>query len=45
MDKTILIKNIEQNQGILVYKKAIIGEHRKNYILRDINYFDKMSVS
>ena len=25
-------------------KKALISEHRKNYIFRDINYFVEMSV-
>ena len=39
MDETILINKIEQNHGVLVYKKA--EEHRKNYILRDINNFVK----
>ena len=38
-------KKIEQNHGVLVYKKALKSEHRKHYILRDINYFVKMSVS
>ena len=42
---TIYIKKIERNHGVLVYKKALISEYRKNYIFRDINYFVKMSVS
>ena len=32
-------KKNERNHGVLVYKKAPISEHCKNYILRDINYF------
>ena len=43
--ETILIKKIGRNHGILVYKKALINEHRKNDIFRDINYFVKMNVS
>ena len=43
--KTILIKKIGRNHGISVYKKALINEHRKNYIFRDNNCFVKMSVS
>ena len=35
--ETILIKIIEPNHGVLVYKKALISEHQKKYILRDIN--------
>ena len=42
---TILIKNIERNHDVLAYKKALMSGHRKNYILRDINYFVKMSFS
>ena len=42
MADPILIKIIEQNHGILVHKKALISEDRKNYILRDINYFVKI---
>ena len=42
--ETILFKKIGLNHGISVYKKALISEHRKIYIFRDINYFDKMSV-
>ena len=30
--ETILIKKIGRNHGISVYKKALINEHRKNYI-------------
>ena len=30
--ETILIKKIERNHGISVYKKALISEDRKNYI-------------
>ena len=30
-------KKIGRNHGLLVYKKALISEHRKNYIFRDIN--------
>ena len=44
-NESILIKKIEPIHGVLVYKKAIINEHRKDDILRDINYFVKMSVS
>ena len=35
--ETILTKKIGQSHGISVYKKALISEHRKNYIFRD-NY-------
>ena len=36
--KIILIKKkIGRKHGVLVYKKALISEHRKNYIFRDIN--------
>ena len=42
--ETILIKKIGRNHGISVYKKALISEHRKNYIFRDNNYYVKMSV-
>ena len=42
---TILIKKIEQNHGVLVFKKALLCKHRTNYIFRDINWFVKMSVS
>ena len=45
MAETILIKKIGQSHGILVYKKALISEHRKNYIFRDNNCFVKISVS
>ena len=41
----VLTKKIEPNHGVLVYKKSLMSEHRKNYILRDINEFIKMSVS
>ena len=40
----MLIKKIGRNHDISVYKKALISEHRKNYIFRD-NCFVKMSVS
>ena len=40
-----LIKKNERDHGCLIYKKALMSKHRKNYILRDINYFVKMSVS
>ena len=46
--KPILEKEIERNHGISVYKKSesVMREHLKNnYILQDINYFVKMSVS
>ena len=43
--ENILIKKIELSQGISLYKKALISEHRKNYIFRDNNCFVKMSVS
>ena len=32
------------NHGVLVYKKALMSEHLKNYIFRDINCFVKMSL-
>ena len=38
-------KKIGQNHSISVYKRALISEHRKNYIFRDNNSFVKMSVS
>ena len=44
-DETILINQTERNHGISVYKKALISEHRKNYIFLDNNCFVKMSVS
>ena len=37
--ETILIKKIGRNHGISDYKKALISEHRKNYI------FVKISIS
>ena len=40
-----MIKKIFQNHGVLVYKKALISEHRKHCIFRDINCFVKMFVS
>ena len=43
--ETILIEKIGRNHGISVHKKALISEHRKNDIFRDINCFVKMSVS
>ena len=43
--ETILIEKFGQNHGISLYKKALISEHRKNYIFRDNNGFVKMSVS
>ena len=42
--ETILIKKIGRNHGISVSKKALISEHRKNYIFRDNNRFVKVSV-
>ena len=42
--ETILIKKIGRKNGISVYKKALISEHRNNYIFRDDNCFVKMSV-
>ena len=41
----LLKKKIERNHCILLYKKAQMIEHRKNYILRDIGDFVKMSIS
>ena len=35
--ETILIKKIGRNYGVMVYKKALISKHRKNYIFRDNN--------
>ena len=43
--ESILIKKIERNHSLLVYKNALTNEHRKNDILRDINDFVKVSVS
>ena len=43
--ETILTEKIGRNHDILVYKKALINEHRKNYIFRDNNCFVKMSAS
>ena len=43
--QTILIKKIGQNHGISLYKKALLSEHRKNYIFGDNNCFVKMSTS
>ena len=43
--ETISIKKIGRNHSFSVYKKALISEHRKNYIFRDNNCFVKMSVS
>ena len=43
--ETILIKKIGRNYGISLYKKALISEHRKNYIFRDNNCVVKVSVS
>ena len=43
--QTIMIKKIQRNHGIWVYKKGLISEHRKNDIFRDNNCFVKMSVS
>ena len=43
--KTILLKKIERNYRILVYKKTLMSEHQKIYILRDINDFINTSVS
>ena len=43
--ETILIKKFGRNHGISIYKKALISEHRKNYIFLDNNCFVKMSVS
>ena len=43
--ETILIKIIGRNQGISVYKKALISKQRKNDIFRDNKCFVKMSVS
>ena len=45
MAERILIKKIGRKHRISVYKKALIGEHRKNYICRGINYLVKMAVS
>ena len=43
--KLFLLKKIGRNHGISLYKKALISQHRKNYIFRDNNCFVKMSVS
>ena len=45
MVENILIKKIDRTHGSLVYKKALISEHRKTYIFRDNNCFVKMPVS
>ena len=42
--ETILIKKIERNRDGLVYKKALMSEHRKNNIFQD-NGIVKMPVS
>ena len=45
--ETIFLKNkFERNYGVLLYKKAIITEHRKNEILLliDINDFVKTNL-
>ena len=39
--ETILIKKIGQNHGVSVYKKALISEHRKNYIFRENTVLSK----
>ena len=39
-----MIKKIGRNYGISVYKKALMSEHRKNCIFRNINYFVNVSV-
>ena len=43
----ILLKKIERNHSILVYKKSLVIEHQKITFLRDINYlcllFSKLS--
>ena len=36
---------IERNHAVLLYKKVLMIEHRKNYILPDISDFVKMSIS
>ena len=41
--QSILIKKIVRSHGVFIYKKALITEHRKIYILRDFNYFVEMS--
>ena len=43
--ETILIKKIGRNHGVLVYKKALMSEHRENCIFRDNNCLVKISVS
>ena len=40
--ETILIKKIGRNHGISVYKKALISEHRKDYIFRDNLFFQNV---
>ena len=37
-------KKNELNHRIVLYKKAEMSKYQKNYILRDINDFVKMSV-
>ena len=45
MAETIFIKKVGRNHDISAYKKSLISDHGKNYILRDSNCFVKMSVS
>ena len=40
-----MIKKINRNHGVLVYQQDLMTEHRKNYVIRDINYFVKMTAT
>ena len=37
--ETILIKKIEKNHGVSVYKKSLMSKHPKKKIFQDINCF------
>ena len=39
------LQKVQRNHSVLVFKKALQSEHRKNYILPDINYFVETAVS
>ena len=38
------MKKIDQNHDVVIYEKAQMSKHLKNYVLPDMNYFVKMSV-
>ena len=37
-----MLKKIERNPGVLVYKKTLKSKYQKNYVLPNIHYFVKM---